>query len=153
MMPDNAQQNFLRLLGENGHRMTAQKHAVLQALFEHDRSHLTVEEIYECAKNILPSISIATVYRTVSFLEQAKVLRKLRMDDKHYCYELIHPDEPERHPHCICTKCGKTFGITEDSVAHLFTVCEQAIESHYHFRIDLQNILYYGLCETCHGRS
>ena len=153
MMPANAQQKFVRLLGENGHRVTTQKHAVLQALFEHDRSHLTVEEIYECTKNILPSISIATVYRAVSFLEQAKVLRKLRTDDIHLCYELIHPDEPEGHPHCICTQCGKTFGITENSVVHMFTVCKQAIESRYHFRIDLQNTLYYGLCETCHGRT
>lgn len=153
MMPADAQQDFLRIPGDHGHRLTVQKRAVLQALYEHDRSHMTVEEIYECAKNLLPSISIATVYRAVSFLEQAKVLRKLHTDEKRNCWELIHPDEPEGHPHCICTKCGKTFGIIDDSVIHMLAVCEQAIETQYHFRIDLQNVLYYGLCRTCLSQS
>ena len=153
MMPVNAKEGIIRLLGADGHRLTAQKQAVLSILFEHDRAHMTVEKIYDYAKKQSPRISIATVYKTVSFLEQKNVLRKIRIDDKCSCYELIHPDEPQEHPHCICTKCGKTFGILDDSVMHMLSDCERAIGIRYHFQIDLQNILYYGLCEKCSGNS
>lgn len=144
-----AQEKVLHLLKENGHRLTAQRRMVLEALFEHDRAHMTVEEIYQCARSQSPHISIATVYKAISFLEQANVLRKIRIDDKCSRYELVHPGEPEGHPHCICKKCGKTFGILDDSVMQMLSDCERTIGSRYHFQIDLQNILYYGLCETC----
>lgn len=153
MIPVTTQQKVISLLGEDGHRLTAQKQTVLKVLFEHDRAHMAVEEIYGYAKNQSSRISIATVYKAVSFLEQEKVLRKIRIDDKRNCYELIHPDEPQGHPHCICTKCGKTFGIIDDSVIQMFIACEQAIKTRYHFQINLQNILYYGLCEDCSSKA
>jgi Fur family transcriptional regulator, ferric uptake regulator len=153
MISADAQQKILCLLGENGHRLTSQKRTVLRVLFTHDRDHMTVEEIYRYAKSQSPNISIATVYKAISFLEQTNVLHKIRTNDKCSCYELVHPGEPEGHPHCICTKCGKTFGIVDDSVMHMLSDCEQTIGSRYHFQIDLQNILYYGMCDKCRGDS
>lgn len=149
MMPMDAQQNVLNLLSENGHHLTTQKRSVLRVLFERDREHLTAEEIYGYAKSLSSRISIATVYKLISALEQANVLRRIRIDDKCGRYELIHPDEPD--PHCICKKCGKAFGIADDSVTQLLAACEQAIGDRYRFQIDLKDILYYGLCETCRG--
>ena len=49
------------------------KQAVLNVLFEQDRAHMTVEQIYGYAKKQSSRISIATVYKTVSFLEQENV--------------------------------------------------------------------------------
>ncbi|MFT9056129.1 MAG: Fur family transcriptional regulator [Ethanoligenens sp.] len=153
MLPVTTQQKVIRLLGQNGHRLTSQKQTVLKILFEHDRSHLTVEEIYGYAKEESSRVSIATIYKTISFLEQENVLHKIRIDNKSNCYELIHPNEPEGHPHCICTKCCKTIGIVDESVTRMLSVCEQAIKVHYHFQINLQDILYYGLCEECRKKS
>lgn len=147
------QQKINGLLRKDGHRLTAQKQTVLRVLFEHDHGPLTVEEIYRYAQSRSSHISIATVYKVVAYLEQANILHKIRMDDKRNCYELIHPDEPQGHPHCVCTKCGKTVGIVDDSVTHILATCEQAIETRYHFQINLQNILYYGICEDCRSKS
>lgn len=152
-MPAKAQQKILRLLGKNGRRLTVQRRTVLRVLFAHDRAHLTVEEIYQYAKSQSANISLATVYKTIASLEQMNVLCKIPIDDKCGRYELVHPDEPEGHPHCVCTKCGKVFGIVEDPVVHMLADCEQEIGFRYHFRIDRKNILYYGLCETCRAGS
>lgn len=143
------QQKILQLFGENGHRLTNQKRTVLQVLFEHDCEPMSVEEIYEHAKHQSVCISIATVYKAVSFLEHANVLQRIRADDKYNCYELNHSDEPEGHPHCICTKCGRVFGITDESIIRMLNLCKQTIKTDHHFQVDSQNILYYGLCGAC----
>ncbi len=142
------QQKILQLFGENGHRLTNQKRTVLQELFEHDCE----PKIYEYAKRQSVCISIATVYKAVSFLEHANVLQRIRVDDKCNCYELNHFDEPEGHPHCICTN-AEGLGITDESIIRMLNLCKQTIKTDHHFQIDSQNILYYGLCGACGSKT
>lgn len=54
IIPFNTKKEVIRLLGTDGHRLIAQKHAVLNVLFEQDWAHVTVEQIYGYAKNIPP---------------------------------------------------------------------------------------------------
>lgn len=149
MISSSTKDKIVSMLGENGRRLTTQKRLVLKILFEHNKEHLTVEKLYEYAKKESSHISIATVYKTVSVLEDENILRKIRIDDKCSCYELVDPDKPDEHPHCICRKCGKTIGIMDNSIIRMLNTCEQSIKERYHFQIDMQDILYYGLCEEC----
>ena len=56
------------LLREKGLKVTSQRLMVLNILSAHGDEHLTVEEIYDLAKEESPEIGLATIYRTVQVL-------------------------------------------------------------------------------------
>lgn len=148
ILPENQNKIFAKL-SENGNRMTYQRNEILKIFFEHDHEHLTADKVYEYSKKASPNISIATVYRTIQYLEKADILFKIKVNDKCSSYEILLPDEKEGHPHFVCKKCGKTIGIKDATIIHLLNKCEQAIKSTYDVNILEQNILYYGLCSEC----
>ena len=51
------------LLREKGLKVTSQRLMVLNILSAHGDEHLTVEEIYDLAKEESPEIGLATIYR------------------------------------------------------------------------------------------
>jgi Fe2+ or Zn2+ uptake regulation protein len=66
------------------------------------RDHPTAQDIYARARQVMPAISLGTVYRNLGLLVQEGKIRLLTV-----------PDEPERfdrldaHDHLICAVCGK----------------------------------------------
>ena len=42
-----------------------------------DKCHHTADEIFALAKEQLPGISLATVYNTLKYLEEQKLIRKI----------------------------------------------------------------------------
>lgn len=151
MMPLETRKKIQRKLKQNGRRLTCQRQIILNVLLDHACEHLTIEEIYQNAKQRSSKISIATVYRTVLCLEQAKILHKIRMDDNRGRYELIARDVQNGHPHLICIFCKKPIDIVDNQMMCLLETCRIIIQSRYDFVIDTQNIQYYGRCHECHG--
>ena len=82
--------------------LTKQRKAVLRAVRESDK-HLTANEVFESARQILPGISFATVYNSLNYLKKEGLIGeiKLGMDANLYDRKLT------RHDHAICNNCGK----------------------------------------------
>ena len=97
------------LLREKGLKVTSQRLMVLNILSTHGDEHLTVEEIYDLAKEESPEIGLATIYRTVQVLLELHVIEKVTFDDGFARYELNGEEtgSGHRHHHAICTQCGK----------------------------------------------
>ena len=76
------------LLREKGLKVTSQRLMVLNILSAHGDEHLTVEEIYDLAKEESPEIGLATIYRTVQVLLELHVIEKVTFDDGFARYEL-----------------------------------------------------------------
>lgn len=97
------------LLREKGLKVTSQRLMVLNILSAHGDEHLTVEEIYDLAKEESPEIGLATIYRTVQVLLELHVIEKVTFDDGFARYELNGEEtgSGHRHHHAICTQCGK----------------------------------------------
>ena len=64
------------LLREKGLKVTSQRLMVLNILSAHGDEHLTVEEIYDLAKEESPEIGLATIYRTVQVLLELHVIER-----------------------------------------------------------------------------
>ena len=62
--------------------MTKQRAVILEVL-RSDKCHHTAEEIFELAKQILPTISRATVYNNLHSLEEEQFIRKISGDGVH----------------------------------------------------------------------
>ena len=76
------------LLREKGLKVTSQRLMVLNILSAHGDELLTVEEIYDLAKEESPEIGLATIYRTVQVLLELHVIEKVTFDDGFARYEL-----------------------------------------------------------------
>ena len=82
------------LVRNAGVRMTQQRRAVLETVLNsHD--HPTAAVIFERTKNLLPGISLATVYNCLETLSQAGIINHLNFDNgpSRFCPNL----EPHVH--------------------------------------------------------
>ena len=87
---------------EAGVRMTHQRRIIIELIDEAD-DHPDVDTIYRRAIEIDKTISLATIYRTVGVLEQAKIIDKLEVGDGKARYELA----GEHHEHLVDVDSGE----------------------------------------------
>lgn len=82
--------------------LTKQRQAVLRVIHE-SAEHLTANEVYDHARRLLPGISFATVYNSLHYLKNARLIGEVRFgaDCTRYDRTL------KRHDHALCNKCGK----------------------------------------------
>ncbi len=121
-----------------GMKVTPQRLAIYSELVSRT-DHPSAEDIYESLKNKIPGISLATVYRTLSFLEEhglavnvATVNGSARFDGN-----------TALHGHLICRKCGKIEDV-ECSVS-----VESLVPQSSDFELERCVITCYGLCSSC----
>lgn len=139
------------LLREKGLNVTSQRLMVLNILSAHGDEHLTVEEIYDLAKEESPEIGLATIYRTVQVLLELHVIEKVTFDDGFARYELNGEEtgSGHRHHHAICTQCGKVYSLETDL---LDTLEKQVFES-LGFEVTDHEVKLYGLCSACRRKA
>lgn len=139
------------LLREKGLKVTSQRLMVLNILSAHGDEHLTVEEIYDLAKEESPEIGLATIYRTVQALLELHVIEKVTFDDGFARYELNGEEtgSGHRHHHAICTQCGKVYSLETDL---LDTLEKQVFES-LGFEVTDHEVKLYGLCSACRRKA
>lgn len=129
-------QKIAEKLSEYGLRPTAQRIAVYAYLSEHP-THPNAETIYEAVQSENPSFSRTTVYNSVHALEQAGLIRSIRIDATQLRYDATTLD----HGHFRCRVCGKIvdFALPE-SVRKL---CPSQ------FEVEMLDVDVTGVCEDC----
>lgn len=139
----------IELLKENlkqkGYKLTPQRRAIVDIIIEKEGEHLTAEEIYDEVKKVCPDIGLATVYRTVSLLEEIGVIFKLDLNDGCSRYELVHSEEQHRHHHLVCNECKAVYEVQDDLLDEL----EARIEGTYGFKILDHSVKFFGICAEC----
>lgn len=139
------------LLREKGLKVTSQRLMVLNILSTHGDEHLTVEEIYDLAKEESPEIGLATIYRTVQVLLELHVIEKVTFDDGFARYELNGEEtgSGHRHRHAICTQCGKVYSLETD----LLDTLEKQVFKSLGFEVTDHEVKLYGLCSACRRKA
>lgn len=87
--------------------MTRQRAAILEVL-RSDMKHHTADEIFELAKERLPSISRATVYNNLKALEQERVIRRITAEGTKDRYD----NSFTPHGHLFCVVCSEVEDFT-----------------------------------------
>ena len=96
-------------------RMTSQRKIIAQVL-EDTADHPDVEELYTRASKIDPTISIASVYRTVKLFDEAGILDKLEFGDGRARYE---DAERDHHDHLIDINSGSVIEFVDSDIEKL----------------------------------
>jgi Fur family ferric uptake transcriptional regulator len=109
--------DFIR---RKGLRRTGQRDTIVKAAFCKDE-HFTAEELFERARKLDSETSRATVYRTLSLLVEADLLREIDLGDNQTTYDPNFNDKPS-HNHLVCIDCGRVVEF-EDSHLDLLNDC------------------------------
>ena len=134
--------DFAAHLHAHGYRLTPQRHLILEAIRQAD-DHVTPEEVYTSVHRQNSAISRATIYRTLDFLCEVRLIHALYWGGQMY-YE-IKDDQP--HHHLVCRTCGAMTECEHGLLQALF----EAVEKKHRFLIDMDHVALFGLCEACRG--
>lgn len=134
---------FKVLLKKNGEKFTIQREIILETLYNSDE-HLTPEALHQLIQKKHPELKtgIATIYRTLSRLEESDIVTSLSFGAQGKKYELGAKDH---HDHMICTECGN---ITEFVDAEI-EKRQELIAKKFDFKIKDHSMQLYGLCKDC----
>lgn len=121
-------------------KLTRQRDAVLQVIRSRE-DHPTANEIFQAAREQLPTISYATVYNSLRFLKEAGLVHEIKFGDGASRYDR----ETERHDHAICTDCGKLVDFDLPEAADLLRSAARKSK----FRAVSVQLTLRGVCPDC----
>jgi Fur family transcriptional regulator, peroxide stress response regulator len=124
-------------------KLTPQRDAVLQVILARE-DHPTANEIFEAARQRLPTISYATVYNSLRYLKEAGLVHEIKFGDSASRYDR----ETDRHDHAICNSCGKLVDFDLPQTAELM----QAAARKSRFKPESVHLTLRGLCVDCRER-
>lgn len=103
--------------------------------------HPTADKLYELVRPLMPSISLATVYRNLNQLVDNGSVRKISGLDG-----AIHYDHcVEKHYHFICTCCNKVYDVPYNVAQDL----ELKLKSLTGLEAQSTELTFKGLCPNC----
>ena len=137
---DQARPDWDTRLRSVGLRSTAQRRAVLQALFE--AQHATVDELAAEVQRTLPDVSLSTIYRTLETLDEAGLVTHAHL---HHGSPTYHSVDEEPHVHLVCTRCG---AIGQQPISVAASLAAQ-LRASAGFVVDVSHLAVHGLCAAC----
>ena len=121
-------------------RYSKQREVVLEIL-RATKLHPNATTIYECAREVIPNISLGTVYRNLSELSSAGDILAFKAFDGSEHYDAT----CEPHPHLCCTACRQ---IVDLDIPFVEDFAKKSAE-HTGAEIENHNIVFYGKCSDC----
>jgi Fur family transcriptional regulator, peroxide stress response regulator len=141
-MPDQITRfdELISLLKERDYRLTPQR-VELVRLIAASVEHPSAAQLYAQIKTQFPTMSQATVYKTLALLKEMNQVLEIDLgDDRHY-----DGNQPQPHPHLICVQCNK---ITDGEIAiDLLSIIK--LEQTSGYKIVRSQINFFGLCPDC----
>lgn len=131
-----------------GYKSTIQREATMRVLLEHERDHMSAEDVYMRVKTRFPEIGLATVYRTLELLTELHLVEKMNFGDGVARFDLRSEDHEHMHHHMICSICGEVEEIQDDWLSEL----EQRVKREYGFNVSDHRLDFIGTFSSCkHG--
>lgn len=132
-------------LAARGYKLTSQRDATLQVLLEHEKDHMSAEEIFMLVRKKNPRIGIATVYRVLELFCELHIIEKMNFGDGVARYDLRSDDHEHMHHHLICKECGEVREIKEDWLHML----EKRLEKEFGFTVIDHRLDFIGSFQDC----
>ena len=136
---------MLEKLKARGFRITHQRLAVLEVLAASE-GHPSFEAVYDQVRARYPTVSLATIYKTIGVLKELGEVLELGFADRSSHYD---GHRPYPHPHLICTRCG---AITDPDLSCLHDLTREVTDE-TGFRILTHRLDFFGVCRNCQRRG
>lgn len=133
-------QKLAELLKAKKLKVTPQRLAIFNMLYN-TTSHPSAETIYKSLQETHPTMSLATVYKTLDALQKAGLIQQLNVGEDSFRYDA----NVSSHPHVICLECNRVFDLESDILNDL----RSKVASNTDFDLISEKVYLYGTCPEC----
>ncbi|MEO2030783.1 MAG: transcriptional repressor [Planctomycetaceae bacterium] len=138
-------EKFREYLETQGMRLTQERDIIVREIFA-DHEHFDTDQIVaRLTRNRadVNRVSRATVYRTIGFLEDAGLIRKVARSNDREVYE--HDYGYPQHDHFICEKCDSLIEFRNEQISETL----ESIAADHGFRMTGHRLEVHGICSQC----
>ena len=125
---------------EQSPKLTRQREVVLKVV-QSTVAHPTAAEVFDAARQLMPTISFATVYNSLRFLRDSGLVREVAFGNGASRYD----GETARHDHAICSQCGKLVDFDLPATVDLMRSAARSSR----FKAESIHLTLVGLCPDC----
>lgn len=121
---------------------------VVEEVVKQSCDHPTAEQVYQRAKEVLPSIGMATVYRNLNTLAEHGAIRRISLPGESDRFDCA----LEEHDHAVCIVCNKIFDIysSPDEKKRALRAKGNLPEG---FQPIESSVIVYGYCKDCKNKK
>lgn len=133
-------ENISLIFKEKKLKLTPQRLAVYQYL-KSTNEHPSAETIYNALQATYPTMSLATVYKSLKTLVEVNLVQELNVGEGNFRYDA----NCFEHCHIQCVKCGKVEDLMNLSLPNLNSMVEENSD----YKVNWNKLFFYGLCKEC----
>ena len=134
----------IEALRKKGYKATPQRIAICRLVL-HSRDHPTAQRIYDEVRKVHPTVSLATVYKTLQVLEELDLVQELDFPQGQARFDSY----MKPHINLVCTECGSITDLDDLAARELVERAASAAK----FTATGQRLDIYGICEKCRKKT
>jgi Fur family peroxide stress response transcriptional regulator len=135
---------IIETLRKKGYKATSQRIAICRFALR-GRNHPTAQRIYGEVKPVYPTVSLATVYKTLHLLKDLGMVQELAFAEGETRFDSY----AQPHANLVCQGCGNISDVDDPVTREMVA----RIASRAKFTLTGQRLDIYGLCERCTHRT
>jgi len=130
-------------LRKMGYKATSQRIAICRLVLS-SREHPTAQEIYRNVKRVHPTVSLATVYKTLQVLKELRLIQELPLPQSEARFD----SNVSPHLNAVCLQCGNVSDVKDQSLSNVVSRAASKTK----FKVTGQRFDLYGVCDKCARR-
>jgi Fur family peroxide stress response transcriptional regulator len=135
---------LIEALRKKGYKATPQRIAICRFVLN-SRDHPSAQRIYEEVRKVHPTVSLATVYKTLQILTEHRLIQELDFPKGQARFDSY----VEPHINLVCLRCGKIQDL-DDPIAREMVA---RITARAEFVLTGQRLDVYGICKRCYAKA
>lgn len=137
--------DFAKIFKAKKLKLTPQRIAVYNYL-KSTTSHPSAETIYKALQEDFPTMSLATVYKTLKVLVEVNLVQEINVGEGNFRYDGC----TISHPHIQCIECSRV----DDFIGNIdFSNLNESVADKTDYQILSNKVYFYGLCPECQGKK
>ena len=132
--------NLADLLKSKSLKVTPQRLAIFHVL-NNTTSHPSAETIYTALQETHPTMSLATVYKTLDSFKKSNLIQEINVGEDSFRYDAT----VDSHPHIICRECHGVFDMESNYLKNVRT----QVSKETNFKLLGEQLYFYGICPEC----
>jgi len=137
---DSALEMFKTISQDKGLRLTHQRLEILRELVE-AKDHPSAEMVFGRVRRRLPTISLDTVYRTLSTFDDLGLIMRVPVTGDQGRFDA----DTSPHHHFVCSRCKSIYDFMWDEFDKLILPMDSAALG----RVDDRRVVVRGVCQDC----
>jgi len=136
--------SIIDTLRKKGYKATTQRIAICRFAL-HSRDHPNAQKIYNEVKKVHPTVSLATVYKTLQILTEQDLIQELDLPESKARFDSY----MDPHINIVCLQCGNIQDFSDNIAREMV----ERVTTKADFTRTGQRIDIYGICKTCRDRT